>query len=206
MDLSPSPERREWLLDRLRRLIRRRGHRRFLRGRIFEPIDADFPDRWTPDRAGVGRLVQRLMRHAGLGRLPLDVRLADAPRAVHAIDGDGRPGSTSGAAAWFHGIEEDGRCRFGVDEGELRDPMTLVGVLSHEVAHAYRHHFVLQSETNEEEEQLTDLTTVFLGFGACGPTQVGYRIHTGRPFGVDGKGPQRVEVDFPFKYLSWLTD
>jgi hypothetical protein len=37
--------------------------------------------------------------------------------------------------------------------------------MGHEVAHAYRSHHRLQVDDRDREELLTDLTTIYLGFG-----------------------------------------
>ncbi len=68
------------------------------------------------------------------------------------------------AAGWFHGIRDD-TCHFGVDNRELSDFEGLIGTLGHEVAHAYRDHHGLVAVDRDIEEKLTDLTTVYLGFG-----------------------------------------
>ena len=79
---------------------------------------------------------------------------------------DGRPASTShaGAAAWFAGIR-GGTCLFGAEAGKLTDPLGLVAAMAHEVAHAFRRSHRLEHREHDLEERLTDVTTVYLGFG-----------------------------------------
>src|SRR5687768_4896596 len=60
---------------------------------------------------------------------------------------------------------EDGVCRFGVSDATLSDAEMLIGTLGHEAAHAYREHHGLVVVSRDVEEQLTDLTTIYLGFG-----------------------------------------
>jgi hypothetical protein len=105
----------------------------------------------------------RLLAYAGLGDLDAQVTLysnrpADAglPIGQHAMEG---------AAAWFAGIEED-TCLFGAEQGQLDDGDAIVGSMCHEVAHAFRHHHELESTTRLIEEEHTDITTIYLGFGA----------------------------------------
>lgn len=98
------------------------------------------------------------MFHAGLGDVPLSVE-----RYVLPAEDEDAPG-LGGAAAFFTGIEA-GRCGFYVNCMMLDDPEYLIGVLAHEVAHAFRAIHGLAVEDHEEEEELTDLTTIVLGFG-----------------------------------------
>ena len=63
------------------------------------------------------------------------------------------------------GISE-GCCLFGFNEETPADPELMAGVMSHEVAHAYRQYRQLpRGSDSDEEEWLTDLTACYLGFG-----------------------------------------
>jgi hypothetical protein len=160
----PDDERREQLLEAMALLIERGGWQPLVCSHIIEPTAEFFPDRWEPNERGVERLLRRLLGYAGLGGL--GVRLVTYDQAERSyLDAQERVlGRRSGAQAWFAGIE-DGRCRFGVDVDQLNDPENLIGVLAHEVAHAYRRHHGLCAANPSVEEYLTDLTTVYLGFG-----------------------------------------
>ncbi|HEY2289209.1 MAG TPA: hypothetical protein VGM86_00785, partial [Thermoanaerobaculia bacterium] len=48
---------------------------------------------------------------------------------------------------------------------QIDDPQILIAALCHEIAHAYREHHGLCKADRDREERLTDLTTVYLGFG-----------------------------------------
>ncbi len=76
---------------------------------------------------------------------------------------------------------DDGICRFGVMTDRIADPRSLAAILCHEVAHAYRERHGLQYETHEEEESLTDLTTVYLGFGILSANLANWRTSKGHP-------------------------
>jgi hypothetical protein len=82
------------------------------------------------------------------------------------------------------GIEDD-VCRFGVSNSSLRDEESLIGTLGHEVAHAYRDRHGLVVVSRSTEEQLTDLTTVYLGFGFF-TLQSSYQFKTGH-YGDSGQ-------------------
>ena len=90
------------------------------------------------------------------------------------------PTLESTAAAWFGGIDGDS-CWFGLNVDQLDDPEQLVGTLCHEVAHAYRAYHGLTVSSQDIEEALTDLTTVYLGFGVL-TTNNTYRYRTSGHF------------------------
>jgi len=58
-----------------------------------------------------------------------------------------------------------GRCRFGLDIEQLGDAQILIAALCHEIGHAFRTRHGLVKADWSREEDLTDLTTIYLGFG-----------------------------------------
>nr|MBA3503327.1 hypothetical protein [Deltaproteobacteria bacterium] len=162
----PKPLEREWLWAALQTLVDTRGEETFLTAPILLPNDKFFPDRWTPDEAGVARLAGRLLDYAGLGHLGVDVEVFTEATEVREVGLDGRASATShaGAAAWFAGIR-GGMCVFGVERDQLEDALGLVGAMAHEVGHAFRRVHRLEHRDRDIEEKLTDVTTIYLGFG-----------------------------------------
>jgi len=158
MSFLPNDEERDWLGQSLRDLIRARGIAQFAGAPLLTPSDDDFPDPWDGSVRAAHRITQRLMHHAGIG--DLRISLTALP------DDDAAPDDVwdAGTAGWFSGIE-DGRARFGIQPKEIGDPDSVVGIMAHEVAHAWRQKHELIDPDRSTEEHLTDLTTVFLGFG-----------------------------------------
>jgi hypothetical protein len=160
----PEGEVRDYWLDGLANIIRRRGFETFLLAPILTKDERFFPDRWEKSPRGIRVLLRRLMVYAGLEQYQVMLHVyAQRPRMVGAhapIAGD----DTAHAAAWYAGLEE-GVAHFGIDEGQLRQAEVLVGTLGHEVAHLYREHHDLVVSDRDTEEALTDLTAIYLGFG-----------------------------------------
>jgi hypothetical protein len=155
----------ELQLDRLRDLITRVGPEPLFAAPLVTPDDAWFPDRWSPDLECVRRILLRMAELAGLQDLDVEVacfpeETAETRMPVSLIERR----SESGAAGLFYGIH-DGCAWFGIEEGELRTPRRLIGVLAHELAHAWRQVRGIQVTPRREEEECTDLTTIVLGFG-----------------------------------------
>lgn len=173
----------EWCLDQLADLIRREGSDRFLASPIIGPTPQCFPDPWTPDVAGARRVALRLMSYAGLDEF--DVQLerfsTEAWHPARVLDSQSPPiAAGRHAVALFAGIEE-GVCYFGVADRHLGSPEILVAALSHEVAHAWRRTKGLETGDEATEEYLTDLTTVYLGFGIL-TCNAAYRYRSGSLF------------------------
>lgn len=156
---------REHLLDALAELIAARGWQQFVLAPVVLPTARFFPDRWSPDSAGVWCVAKRLLRYAGLDALELQLEMFDDAAAV-ARDSGGLVHATAhtSAAAWFAGID-NGVCYFGANTTELDDGLGVAASMAHESAHAYRHAHRLEIDDRDVEEQLTDLTAVYLGFG-----------------------------------------
>lgn len=163
----PPKEERGPLLEAIAALVKEHGAGPFLEHPLIEPNDACFPDPWSPDAIGAERMLRRLLGYAGLQRYDLHLQLYEGEVQRSLVAGVGGIAETThkeGAAAWFAGIQGD-VCHFGIDQSGLDDPERLAGVLSHEVAHAWRAHRRIPMGDELEEEQLTDITTLYLGFG-----------------------------------------
>jgi hypothetical protein len=155
MDLLPGQHEQKALLDGLAAIIEARGFETFVSAPLLEPHPRFFPDPWEPSARGVRALAIRLLHYADGGHLDAKVTLYQTSlgQEVH-----------EGAVAWFAGIH-DNACLFGVDTSQLREHDAVVGTLCHEVAHAYRAFTRLAEAHDRLEEENTDLTTIYLGFG-----------------------------------------
>lgn len=191
----PDGEHRERLLDALASLIRRRGFETFVAAPILLPRSEYFPERWERNVAGARRLLRRLMHYAGLGEFGVDLRTWHERPSIHARLEVRHTGDH--AAAWFAGFH-DGAFEFGLEREQLRHEPSLVAALGHEVAHAYRDHHGLVIRDPELEEKLTDLTCVYLGFGAFALT-ASHSVETG---GMNASGDKLLYETRSLGYLS----
>lgn len=161
----PSAERQDRLLAALGRLVALRGYQTLVHAPTLEPNARYFPDEWPGTVRGVRMLIRRLMHYAELDAVPIELELFDSNAPGIRVDDGGSGGfHEHNVAAWYAGIEDE-RIHFGLDVRRTRDPVELTGVLAHEVAHAYREHHGLMARDRDIEEELTDLTTIYLGFG-----------------------------------------
>ncbi len=124
MSFLPTDEEREWLGRSLREIINKRGIAQFACAPLLTPSDDDFPDHWDGSVRAAHRITQRLMQHAGLGKLSISLTALpdDEAAADDAWD--------AGTAGWFSGIDR-GRARFGIQPKEIDDPHSVVGIMAH---------------------------------------------------------------------------
>ncbi len=166
MGRLPPPPVQQWVLDELAVLIANQGEEPFVSGRLWLPRGEDFPDRWDADVPSLERLLKRLLGYVGLSDVAVSVAPFRGDASVDHVTPEGEAQYRHhGAAAWFGGLNGK-TAYFGCAERQLAEAgEALVGVLAHEVAHAYRHVHGLVRSDRDEEEWLTDLTTIYLGFG-----------------------------------------
>lgn len=157
----------ERLIDELAVLLAANGVSDFAFAPILLPTDEFFPDAWRGDLRSAEVMLRRLMAHARLSSLPFSLRLDTDPG--WAEDESYEPPHRD-AAAFFAGVNEFGTYLFGIRAAHLGEPMALAGILAHETAHAWRFRRDITQTHDATEERLTDLSSLFLGFGvlACG--------------------------------------
>lgn len=157
----------ERLFDDLAGLLAANGVSDFVFAPILLPTDEFFPDAWRGDLRSAEVMLRRLMAHARLSSLPFSLRLDTDPG--WAEDESSEPPHRD-AAAFFAGVNEFGTYLFGIRAAHLSEPMALAGILAHETAHAWRFRRDITQTHDATEERLTDLSSLFLGFGvlACG--------------------------------------
>lgn len=147
-------------------MLQRQGPRAFVETPIRLPTHAEFPDPWDGSLASLRALTQRILGYTGLDGYQLQLEQFEGEKVVDHVTATGEASYRhQGAAAWFAGV--DGRViHFGCSKHQLTEAGEgLVGVMAHEVAHAWRVIHGLRVEDRHIEERLTDLTTVFFGFG-----------------------------------------
>jgi hypothetical protein len=173
MDLLPGEHEQKALLNGLAAIIEARGFETFVLAPLLEPDPRFFPEPWEPSARGVRALALRLLRHAGLENEDASVTLfgESLPRGTH-----------RGALAWFAGMQ-GATCLFGVHRNQLREHDAIVGTLCHEAAHAYRTSTGLAEAYDRLDEENTDLTTIYLGFGILS-TNNAYRFRKRSTVGV----------------------
>jgi hypothetical protein len=162
---------RGWVRDRYAWLTARFGDEAFLQPMVL-PTTEFFPERFDGSLAALESVMHRIAERLGVASSSLQLELFDDGDAYmdllrqNQLEGRSR---TEGAAGWFAEHESysgfSAQFRIALGQSAARDPVVAVATLAHEVCHALLlgdHHL----EGHEEDlEPLTDLATVFFGFG-----------------------------------------
>ncbi len=141
------------------------GRERMTRA-VIEPTPAFFPDRYDPSEEAARRLFARVCGYMAVD--PACVQLSfwndeGGERDVQRLGMAAGPKSTSGASGLYSGAE--GRERVWIHAEELKDPAALVATVAHEVTHVLLLGQRGMPHNVPHMEALTDLGTIFLGFG-----------------------------------------
>ncbi len=175
MQYLPTGEERAWLIRALGDLINKQGHDPFVSMPIVEPSPKFFPDKWTFTLRGLDRLVRRLMQYARLDDMDPQLATFSETNMVHSSNEHSKACRVT--AGVFLGIEGN-KCFLAFNENAPADAEYMAGVMAHEVAHVYRTRHGLDVLSSEEDEELlTDVTAVYLGFGML-VANVRYRVRT----------------------------
>jgi hypothetical protein len=111
-------------------------------------------------------LFDQVKLYAGMSQFAIN--LVPLEQSYPDYEGDNiiKPVYDDGSAAGIYILDEDGVAQIQYDVNLLQEPMRLIATLAHELAHDL-HTFSPQPlpEDELEEEFLTDLTSIFLGYG-----------------------------------------
>jgi hypothetical protein len=162
--LPISPEQQRWVDNSFHRLSALVGAHRLLQATVVLPTTKHFPDPYDRSELALQRIFHRIATQMHVN--PADVEVTvfasgdDLTRELVPFYSE----RTSGAAGLYHHNEADGP-HISINEAQLKDPMALVAVLTHELGHIILLRPGLVDRDDPDMEPLNDLLTVFLGFG-----------------------------------------
>jgi hypothetical protein len=152
-------EEKAWIEDRLRWLTLEFGLERLRKVRVILPTPEFFPDPYDGSRKAGRRMFKRVCDFMGLNQGGLVLDFYEGEKPLLPDDGEIR----HGAAGLYEG--GDWEKTIWIEASRLSDPLGLVATLAHELGHAILLGQQRLSENTPDHEPLTDLLTVFLGFG-----------------------------------------
>lgn len=162
--LPVTDEQQRWTDAGFLRLAKLLGQRRLLESTVVTPTPEHFPDRYDRSEEALQLMFNRVAAYMHVN--PAEVQLTlfaegdDLTRNLVPF----HEGRSSGAGGLYH-HDDDGRTHISVNEKDLKDPMTLVATLAHELGHVVLLRPGLVDRKDPDMEPLNDLLTVFLGFG-----------------------------------------
>jgi hypothetical protein len=165
--LCPIPdERRQWLEHAFEWLTGEFGEQPIRRRRVLIPHHSDFPIRYNGDHQSAHESVAIVARQMEID--PGEIELLFYKEGVDQLDSGGALGNklymgeSKSASGRYFGKADDGKYHIGLEEKNLRQPEFMVATLAHELAHIK---LLGEERLEENDEQLTDLTTIAFGLG-----------------------------------------
>jgi hypothetical protein len=157
------PAAKRWLEDRLRWLTRQFGLHLLLERPVILPTAEFFPDTWDGSPKAVRRMFRRVCAYMGVD--PEDVELKfrtdRISRGLRELD----PSIGMAAGTWSGGEGPWQRGVIRLEKSTLDRPADLIGTIAHELAHQRLLGEGRLEADAFDNELLTDLTTVYHGFG-----------------------------------------
>jgi hypothetical protein len=168
-------EQKDWVDKSLVRLATLVGANHLTDGELVLPTSEYFPDPYDRSEEALRLIFERVARLMHIDPADIDVTMFastdDATRSLVPFSS----GDSSGAGGlYFH--DPTIRPHISVNESQLKDPMTLVAVLAHELGHVILLRPGLVGREEPDMEPLNDLLTVFLGFGIF-TANASFRFH-----------------------------
>lgn len=164
--LPLSDEDRQWVDNGFDRLSRMLGRRRMLEAEVVLPDAEHFPDPYDKSGAAVERMFFRICRYMQVDRSQIDLEIfPDVTEELSQMLPYWR-GRHGGCAGLFvHAEDESRKMVIALRSTQMDDPLALVATLAHELGHVILLGGGLIDHAAKDMEPMTDLLTVFLGFG-----------------------------------------
>lgn len=163
--LPVTDEERLWVDEGFRRLNRMLGSSRLQNAKVILPTDEYFPDPWDASEAALNALFLRVCDYMGVspGKVELAI-IPDTSELLEALPAYSMRGGNDPAGLHYGGDGEE-RPLVAVRNSLLKDPLSVVATLAHELGHVILLDGGHLKRDAEDMEPLTDLVTVYLGLG-----------------------------------------
>jgi hypothetical protein len=169
--LPINEEERQWIDDGFLRLDRMLGAQRMLEAQVVLPIAEHFPDPYDKTLTSVEVLFQRICGYMQVDSSAIQLEvLTDETRELKKLLPYWHGGSRGCAGLYTHeATDTKGGAAKGMvvalSEAHFEDPLVVVATLAHELGHVILLGGGLIRTDVSDHEPLTDLLTVYLGFG-----------------------------------------
>jgi hypothetical protein len=164
--LPVSEEDRVWVENGFDRLSRMLGRRRMLDATVILPDAEHFPDPFDKTSAAAEKMFGRICNYMKVDRSRIEFEIfADETQELSNLLPYWSGGHSGCAGLYQHPDNGESKMVVAIRQSYLEDPLTLVAVLAHELGHVILLGDGLIDRGAKDMEPLTDLLTVFLGFG-----------------------------------------
>jgi hypothetical protein len=165
--LPISEEDRLWVDHGFDRLSKMLGRRRMLEARVVLPDADHFPDPYDKSEAAAEKMFCRICDYMHVDRSQIDLEVfADETAELSQLMPYWRGGTGQCAAGiYMHPEDTTKKMVVALRHSQMDDPLSVVGTLAHELGHVILLGGGLIDHEAKDMEPMTDLVTVFLGFG-----------------------------------------
>jgi tetratricopeptide (TPR) repeat protein len=162
------PETKGWIERRMAWLAEQFGWERMLTVPALTPTRDFFPHRFDCTEHGARRLFEDVCTYAGIEPSQVHLYFFDEGRQTDTATG--MLMNRDGAAGLYHDAE--GNACIGLEISRLHDPVSMIATFAHELGHVHLLSSGRIDSSVPDHEPLTDLLTVFLGFGVFSANSV----------------------------------
>ena len=160
------PEREQWVDERFRWLEEQLGPETPRKVDVILPTLDYFPDQYNERPEDAQSMLIRIAGYMNLDPQKFDLFFYSEAGPAQ-LPGPSPQTVSGSAGVYVHagGASADGRRKIGIESAQLKDPMSLVATLAHELGHEILLGQNRISADEPDHEPLTDLLTVFMGLG-----------------------------------------
>jgi hypothetical protein len=165
--LPLSEEDRLWVDHGFERLSKMLGRRRLLEAHIVLPDANHFPDPYDKSEAAADKMFCRICDYMQVDRSQIDLEVfADETSELRQLMPYWSGGIGKCAAGiYMHPEDTTKKMVVALRHSQMDDPLSVVATLAHELGHVILLGGGLIDPEAKDMEPMTDLVTVFLGFG-----------------------------------------
>ncbi len=157
-------EQQRWVDQSFVRLATLLGRNRLIEATAVLPTPKFFPDPYDRSELSLNRMFERVANYMRVNPGDIELSLFESGHDLTRRLAPFYSGKSSDAAGLYHHTPAE-RQQISINEAQLKDPMTLVAVLAHELGHIILLRPGLVERDDPDMEPLNDLLTVFLGMG-----------------------------------------
>ncbi len=162
--------------------------------KIITPTNEDFPIKWQGSEENAQSLLDIICTQMQIDTSDIALHFFERPSKEFYLNGDvlfaqNEP-DVEEAAGLYHPEKIQGKNIIEIDSSLLKNPQQLIAVMAHELSH-FKLLGQLQMEVNDE--MLTDLATVFFGFGIFNANSAFQFINEYDRWGHDALGYLQIE-------------
>jgi hypothetical protein len=164
--LPVSDEDRQWVDNGFKRLSRMLGRQRMLQAKLILPDAEHFPDPYDKSESAAEKMFCRICGYMKVDRSLIDLEIfPDETEELSQMLPYWRGSHNGCAGLYVHPDDESKQMVVALRNSQLDDPLALVATLAHELGHVILLGGGLMEHSVKDMEPMTDLLTVFLGFG-----------------------------------------